>query len=100
MNLSALAVAISTGLGVGYVPVAPGTFGSLLGLAVWALLPTSPLAAGAAIVVVFLVGTWSGGEAERARLATEQAQGATGEILTAWKQWYREARESIAAVAR
>jgi Zn-dependent M28 family amino/carboxypeptidase len=39
-------------------------------------------------------------EAERARLATEQAQGATVEMLTAWKQWYAEARASISLIAR
>ena len=30
-----LAIAVATSLGVGYVPVAPGTFGSLAGLALW-----------------------------------------------------------------
>src|SRR5947207_2499757 len=34
-----LALAIATGLGTGYAPVAPGTFGSLLGVAItWLLL--------------------------------------------------------------
>ena len=38
-------------------------------------------------------------EAERARLATEHANAASDEILSAWRQWYREARESIRQIA-
>jgi hypothetical protein len=39
-------------------------------------------------------------EAERARLATEQANAASGEILAAWKKWYGEARASVGQIAR
>jgi hypothetical protein len=39
-------------------------------------------------------------EAERARLETEQRQGASAEILDAWKVWYQEARASVATIAR
>ena len=39
-------------------------------------------------------------EAERARLETEQANEASEEILAAWKQWYAEARASVARLAR
>jgi phosphatidylglycerophosphatase A len=59
------ALTIATAFGVGYVPVAPGTFGSAVGLLVWAALPQSPLAHAAAIGVLFAVGTWSGTVAER-----------------------------------
>ncbi len=38
-------------------------------------------------------------EAERARLATERRNGASDEILAAWRRWYDEARASIARVA-
>jgi hypothetical protein len=38
-------------------------------------------------------------EAEGARLATERANGASAEILAAWRRWYDEARASIARVA-
>ena len=38
-------------------------------------------------------------EAERARLATEKANAASDEILSAWRRWYREARESIRQIA-
>ena len=39
-------------------------------------------------------------EAERARLATEEANAATGEIIAAWKKWYAEARTSVGQIAR
>ena len=40
--MRALALALATALGVGYAPVAPGTFGSAVGLLLWWLLPASP----------------------------------------------------------
>ena len=58
-------LAVATALGVGYVPVAPGTFGSAVGLLLWFVLPSSPIAQAAAIVVVCVVGSWSGSVAER-----------------------------------
>ena len=45
--------------GVGYAPVAPGTFGSAAGLLLWWLLPASPWIQGLAIVAVFALGVWS-----------------------------------------
>ena len=39
-------------------------------------------------------------EAERTRFETEQRNGATEEILAAWKQWYQEARASVATIVR
>jgi phosphatidylglycerophosphatase A len=60
-----LGLAIATALGVGYVPVAPGTFGSLVGLMLWAVIPASLFAQAAAILVVFAAGCWSAGVAER-----------------------------------
>ena len=52
---------------VGYAPVAPGTFGSAAGLALFLLLRQwgSPIAEVAAIIVLLVVGTWSGTIAER-----------------------------------
>ncbi len=51
---------------IGYVPVAPGTFGSAAGLAVfYAVRATGSSAVEAAVMVlVFLVGIWSATEAE------------------------------------
>ena len=59
------ALAIATALGVGYVPIAPGTFGSAVGLLIWFALPSSPLVQAAVIVALFVMGCWSGSVAER-----------------------------------
>ena len=58
---------VATGLGVGYAPLAPGTVGSLLGLALFALLHliAGPPAALAGTLVVTAAGFWSAGTAER-----------------------------------
>ena len=59
-------LAIATVFGVGYAPVAPGTFGSAAGLIAWWLLrPASTAVQAAAIVVIFIVGSWAGSVAER-----------------------------------
>ena len=63
--MSSLGLAIATAFGVGYLPLAPGTFGSMLGLGVWWLLPQTPLVQGAAITVLFAAGCWAGTVAER-----------------------------------
>jgi phosphatidylglycerophosphatase A len=62
-----LAVFVATCGYVGYAPVAPGTFGSAAGLAVFALVrgSGSMLVELATIAVLFAVGVWSGTEAER-----------------------------------
>ena len=51
---------------LGYVPIAPGTFGSALGLAVWYGVRGTGSAAIeiAAIVVLFAIGIWAGTVAE------------------------------------
>jgi len=61
-----VSLAVATALGVGYVPFAPGTFGSLAGLLVYAAgraigIPAVELGA---IVVVFLAGAWAASAAE------------------------------------
>jgi phosphatidylglycerophosphatase A len=60
-----VALSLATAFGIGYVPFAPGTFGSAVGLIVWALLPSSPTAQAAAILVTFAAGAWAGSVAER-----------------------------------
>jgi phosphatidylglycerophosphatase A len=51
--------------GAGYAPVASGTVGSFVTvLAIW-LLPLTPLRILVALVVVTLIGTWSGSRVER-----------------------------------
>jgi len=59
------ALALATFFGVGYVPIAPGTFGSAAGLLLWWLLPPSPVVHGVAIVSLLAIGSWSGTVAER-----------------------------------
>jgi len=58
---------IATGLGVGYAPLAPGTAGSLLGLALHALLYLAggPLAAVGGALAAAVLGFWAAGAAER-----------------------------------
>ena len=60
-----VALAVATVAGIGYAPVAPGTFGSAAGLVLWFVLPASPVVQLIAIVAVFLAGSWSGSIAER-----------------------------------
>ena len=66
MVLRRLGVFIATCAHVGYAPVAPGTFGSVLGLAIYYLLRRqhSITVELGALAIVFLVGLWSATEAE------------------------------------
>jgi phosphatidylglycerophosphatase A len=52
---------IALGFGVGALPVAPGTFGTLVALPLWWLLGavTEPLALGAVLVALFALGVWA-----------------------------------------
>ena len=59
------ALALATAFGVGYVPFAPGTFGSAVGLVLWWMLPASAVAQLVTIVLLFAIGSWSGTVAER-----------------------------------
>ena len=55
---------IATAIGAGYAPVAPGTFGSAVGLLLWLALPNIHWLQLLAILVVSVVGIWSGSVAE------------------------------------
>jgi len=74
-------LAIATVFGVGYAPIAPGTFGSAAGLVVWWLLPSSPAAQAVAIVVIFCAGSWGGSVAERYFGRTDPGQVVIDEVL-------------------
>lgn len=77
-----IALALATALGTGYVPVAPGTFGSLVGLVLWWLLgPTNAVVQAAAIVIVFALGAWSGTVAERHFKGTDPGPVVLDEVL-------------------
>lgn len=65
------AIWIATAGGAGYFPIAPGTAGSLVGVAIVVGLAQLPLHPGAAIAVlaaaslaIFALGVWAAGEAE------------------------------------
>src|SRR5205085_8852716 len=75
------ALLVATVLGVGYAPVAPGTFGSAAGLALWWILPAAPLVQAAAIVALFAVGSWSGNVAEHYYGRTDPGQVVIDEVM-------------------
>ena len=75
------ALSIATALGAGYAPVAPGTFGSAVGLLLWAVLPSSMLVQVAVIVVLFAAGCWSGTIAERHFGGTDPSQVVMDEVV-------------------
>lgn len=60
-----LHVVISTGLGTGFVPIAPGTFGAILALVIWLILyfvlsPTGLLIVNITLIVSsLLIGVWT-----------------------------------------
>lgn len=62
-SLDYVALAIST-WGVGYLPLMPGTFGSLVGLGVFLLLGSLPLQI-VALVVITWAGIWAASRTER-----------------------------------
>jgi phosphatidylglycerophosphatase A len=79
---------IATGLGSGYFPVAPGTAGSALGLAlVIAFRQTSlkPLWLGVCLAafasLLFFVGVWSGGKAEKEFGCVDPSQVVIDEVV-------------------
>lgn len=75
------ALAFATCLGLGYVPFAPGTFGSAAGLLVWAVLPQSTTAHGVAIVLIFGAGVWSSGRAEQHLRGTDPGPVVIDEVM-------------------
>ena len=79
-----LAIFICTFGYVGYFPIAPGTIGSIAGLAVYAglrWLGIGPLAEAAVIVMLFVAGTWSGTHAERYFGGTDPGPGVIDEVV-------------------
>jgi phosphatidylglycerophosphatase A len=83
-----LAVAVATGLGAGYAPVAPGTAGSALGAAVLRLVPFSRAGLLAYFAAVTLAGLWASHRAERllggkdpGRIVIDEVAGMTLTVL-------------------
>ena len=82
--MTRLAVFLCTFGYVGYVPVAPGTAGSLAGLALYGVLRAaglSPVADLAVIAALFVVGSWSGTHAERHFGGTDPGPGVIDEVV-------------------
>jgi phosphatidylglycerophosphatase A len=78
-RLAALLVA-SVG-GLGYIAVAPGTFGSAAGLALWAVIPSSTLTQLMTMAGLFVIGSWSSGAAEKHFGRTDPSQVVIDEVL-------------------
>ena len=76
-----IALALATALGSGYAPVAPGTLGSAAGLLLWWLLPHTTIVQLVAIIVVFVLGAWSGSVAEGHFHRTDPGQVVIDEVL-------------------
>jgi len=75
------ALLFATVFGIGYMPLAPGTFGSAAGLLLWALLPSSALVQSGVIAVLFIVGSWSGSVAERHFGRSDPGQVVVDEVM-------------------
>ncbi|HJZ71719.1 MAG TPA: phosphatidylglycerophosphatase A [Vicinamibacterales bacterium] len=76
-----VALVVATVCGVGYAPVAPGTFGSAAGLVLWWILPGAPAVQAAAIAALFVLGSWSGNVAERYYGRTDPGQVVIDEVM-------------------
>jgi len=74
-------LAIATAFGIGYVPVAPGTFGSAAGLLLWMVLPASTVVQASAIVALFTLGSLAGNAAERHFGRTDPRQVVVDEVM-------------------
>ena len=79
--MRSVALAIATCFGVGYVPVAPGTFGSLAGLALWFVLPSSAFVQATAIFLIFAAGVWASSVAEHHFHATDPGPAVVDEVM-------------------
>jgi phosphatidylglycerophosphatase A len=76
-----VALALATSAGVGYIPFAPGTFGSLAGLLIWWLLPESAAVQLGVIAGLFVLGSWSASVAERHFASTDPGPVVIDEVM-------------------
>jgi len=76
-----LALAIATSLGVGYMPIAPGTVGSAVGLILWAILPAGTLVQIVTILALFAAGSWAATVAETHFHRTDPGQVVIDEVM-------------------
>jgi phosphatidylglycerophosphatase A len=76
-----IGLALATVGGIGYAPLAPGTFGSAAGLVLWWLLPHDAGTQAVAIVALFAVGCWAGNIAERYFCRTDPGHVVIDEVV-------------------
>jgi phosphatidylglycerophosphatase A len=84
-----LGLLIATGLGSGLAPVAPGTFGSLVGIAAYVAVRGLPIGWQAAIILIIsLAGIWAGnvaiehfGSDDPGQVVVDEV---AGQMLTLW----------------
>jgi phosphatidylglycerophosphatase A len=76
-----VALALATSAGIGYVPFAPGTVGSLAGLLLWWLLPESLALQATVIGGLFVLGSWSASVAERHFACTDPGPVVIDEVM-------------------
>jgi phosphatidylglycerophosphatase A len=76
-----VALAIATAGGAGYAPVAPGTVGTAVGLLLWWVLPQAVLFQALAVVLLFVLGSWSGTVAERHFQKTDPGEVVADEVM-------------------
>ena len=79
--IKAVSLAVATAFGIGYVPFAPGTFGSAVGLLIWMVLPSSIAVQGGAIALLFIAGSFAGNVAERHFRRTDPRQIVIDEVM-------------------
>jgi phosphatidylglycerophosphatase A len=71
-NISRLFVGFATGGYIGFIPFAPGTFGSLLGIPLFYFMSSLPLPAAFSLMIVFtLFSIWVAGKAEKSLKAKD-----------------------------
>ena len=76
-----LSLAVATALGVGYVPIAPGTAGSAVGLLLWAILPASAVVQTSMILLMLVAGSLTGNVAEKHFKRTDPRQVVLDEVM-------------------
>jgi len=82
--VNAVALAIATGFGCGFFPIAPATLASaLVTLVVWFLVPVSPVVEGVVALALVPISVWSAHQAEK-RLGHDAHPIVIDEVLGQW----------------
>jgi phosphatidylglycerophosphatase A len=76
-----VALAVATALGAGHAPIAPGTFGSAVGLLLWAIVPQRPAVQLLLATGLLIAGSWAATIAERHYHTTDPGQVVIDEVM-------------------